>query len=183
MAKLKDVEPLLEACLRNVEQFIASAKAVLSVPGSNHIAYHLAVLSLEEDRKVHANLSRSAGSEDDFPRHPDEEVRSPLEWLEDHERKIFWAVWLPTLGATLDWRTIPACMELAKEIHLKRLHSLYFHPRFPDAQQKITGEELNRLLSLAELRLTMEQAKEYRELSDVDKADLQWFFAASRDPH
>jgi AbiV family abortive infection protein len=181
MEKLKDVEPLLEACLRNAVQFIASAKAVLSVPGSNHIAYHLAVLGLEEIGKS-TLIFQDALDPKPLPRHADEEVRSPLEWLEDHERKIFWAVWLPTLGATLDWHTIPACMEFAKEIHLKRLHSLYFHPRFPDAQQKITGEEVNRLLTLAELRLAMEQAKKYRELSDVDKADLQWFFAASRDP-
>jgi len=33
-----------------------------------------------------------------------------------------------------------------------------------------------------EARLEMEKSKKYRELSEEDKADLQWFFAASADP-
>jgi len=102
--------------------------------------------------------------------------------MEDHERKLFWALWLPATDRALDWRTIPECMEFAKEIHLRRLHSLYFHPRFPDAQQKITAEDANKLIGIAEIRLEMEKTKKYRELSDEDKAALQWFFAASADP-
>jgi hypothetical protein len=32
MAKLEEVEPLLKACLENVERFVASAMAVANVP-------------------------------------------------------------------------------------------------------------------------------------------------------
>jgi hypothetical protein len=123
------------------------------------------------------NMERSMCAASD----PDDEPRSPLDWLEDHERKFFWAIWLTT-AAPLDWRTIPVCMDFSKRIHAKRLHSLYFHPNFLDAQKKITVEEVRELLGLATLRLEIERAKKYRELSEEDRIDMQWFFAASRDP-
>jgi AbiV family abortive infection protein len=180
MAPLKEIEPLLEACLTNAEHLIASSEAVLAVPGSANIAYHLAVLSLEEIGKS-ILIFQEALDPKPLPRQPDEEPRSPMDWLEDHERKLFWAIWL-TSSASLDWRTIPICLDFAKNIHLKRLHSLYFHPKFPEAQAKITADDVQQILGLAKLRLEIERAKKYRELSEEDKADMQWFFAASRDP-
>ena len=35
--------------------------------------------------------------------------------MEDHEHKLFWAVWLPLTSAKLDWRTIPQCMLLRSD--------------------------------------------------------------------
>lgn len=166
---------------RNAERLVESAKAVANVSGSSHIAYHLAVLALEEIGKATLIFQESLDPKP-LPRDPDSEPRNPLDWMEDHERKLFWALWLPANEGVLDWRTIPEYMEFAKQIHLRRLHSLYFHPRFPDAQQKITAEDANKLIGLVEIRLEMEKAKKYRELSDEDKADMQWFFAASADP-
>jgi AbiV family abortive infection protein len=180
MAPLKEIEPLLEACLTNAEHLIASSEAVLAVPGSANIAYHLAVLSLEEIGKS-ILIFQEALDPKPLPRQPDEEPRSPMDWLEDHERKLFWAIWL-TSSASLDWRTIPICLDFAKNIHLKRLHSLYFHPKFPEAQAKITADDVQQILGLAKLRLEIERVKKYRELSEEDKDDMQWFFAASRDP-
>ncbi|HEY1214708.1 MAG TPA: AbiV family abortive infection protein [Bryobacteraceae bacterium] len=156
MAQLKEVEPVLEACLKNAEALIASSEAVLGVSGSAHVAYHLAVLSLEEVGKS-ILLFQETLEPKPLPRHPDDEPRSPLDWLEDHERKLFWSIWLTSTGP-LDWRTIPICMDFAKQIHQKRLHSLYFHPNVPDAQQKITTEEVRELLGLATLRLEIERA-------------------------
>ncbi len=181
MAKLEEVEPLISACLQNAERLVQSAKAVMGVPDGSHIAYHLAVLALEEIGKSTLIFQESLDPKP-LPRDPESKPRSPMDWLEDHERKLFWAVWLPLLDAKPDWRTIPECMEFAKEMHIKRLHSLYFHPDFPDAQQKTTADDASKLIGLAEVRLDMERMKKYRELSDDDKADLQWFFAASSDP-
>ena len=181
MAKLEEVEPLLKACLENAERLVASAKAVANVPDSHHVAYHLAVLALEEIGKATLIFQESLDPKP-LPRDPVGEPRSPLDWMEDHERKLFWALWLPANEGLLDWRTIPEFMEFAKQIHQRRLHSLYFHPRFPDARRKIKAEDAHRLIGLAEVRLEMEKAKKYRELSDEDKADMQWFFAASADP-
>jgi AbiV family abortive infection protein len=181
MAKLEEVEALLKACLQNAERLVQSAKAVMKLPDSSHIAYHLAVLALEEIGKSTLIFQDSLDPKP-LPHDPAGEPRSPLDWLEDHERKLFWAIWLPVLDVNPDWRTIPECMELAKEMHIKRLHSLYFHPSFPEAQRQITPDETRRLIDLATVRLDMERMKKYRELNVEDKANLQWFFAATAHP-
>ncbi len=121
MAKLEEVEPLIRACLQNAERLVQSAKAVMGVPAGSHIAYHLAVLALEEIGKSTLIFQESLDPKP-LPRDPESKQRSPMDWLEDHERKLFWAVWLPLFDANPDWRTIPECLEFAKEMHIKRLH-------------------------------------------------------------
>jgi hypothetical protein len=50
--------------------------------------------------------------------------------MEDHERKLFWAIWLPAFDIEADWRTIPKHLEFAKGIHETRLQTLYFDPTY-----------------------------------------------------
>ncbi len=177
MPTFEQVESLIQACLGNAEKLLEAAKAV-SKPGSNHIAYHLTVLALEEIGKSSLLFVESIRMVPPAP--PDGEPRrSPLDWIEDHERKIFWAIWLPDFGHDLDWRTIPKHMELAKHIHEERLRALYFDPRDPGAQIDFTDDIATSLIKFAEVRLNMEQAKIYRELNDEQKSNLQWFFLAT----
>jgi len=68
MSKLEEVEPLLKACLENAVRLVESAKAVASVHGCNHIAYHLAVLALEEIGKSHPDFSGIPRSQASPPR-------------------------------------------------------------------------------------------------------------------
>ena len=117
-------EPILEACLANAERMIESAKAVRSVPGCNHIAFNLAVLALEEIGKSILLFQESLEVKH-LPRNG-EEAKRPLEWIDDHERKLFWAIWFGDDG--LDWRTIPENMQHATQLHLQRLAVLYFDP-------------------------------------------------------
>ena len=58
-------------------------------------------------------------------------------WMEDHERELFWALWLPAFGIESDWRAIPRYMEFAKGIHETRVSTLYFDPEFPKAQEEL----------------------------------------------
>lgn len=177
MPTFEEGERLIQACLGNAEKLLEAAKLVAK-PGSNHIAYHLTVLALEE-------IGKSSLIFVDSLRMPplsvgDGEARpSPADWIEDHERKIFWAIWLADFGHELDWRTIPKHMELAKHIHAERLRALYFDPRDPDAQKEFTDDMATSLIKFAEIRLNMEQAKIYRELNDEQKTNLQWFFLAT----
>lgn len=181
MAALEDIQPLLQLCLGNAERLVGSANAVVSLPGSSHIAYHLAVLALEEIGKSSLIFQEHLDPKP-LPRDPDSERRSPLEWIEDHERKIFWAIWLPIFDANPDWRTIPDCLNLAKRIHELRLRVLYFDPAEPTAQADVSAEEAKQVIGMAEARLNMEKFTKLRELDEDEKAEMQWFFVASRDP-
>jgi AbiV family abortive infection protein len=172
------IEPILDACLANAERLIESAKAVRSVPGCNHIAFNLVVLALEEIGKSILLFQESLKVK--HLRQNGEEAKRPLEWIDDHERKLFWAIWFG--DASLDWRTIGKSMEAASNLHFQRLAVLYFDPTQPNAQAEIDDAFLESCFQLAEARLGMEKAKKYRELSEQDRNDIQWFFYATNDP-
>lgn len=172
------IEPILDACLANAEHLIESAKAIRSVPGCKHIAFSLAVLALEEIGKSILLFQESLEVKH-LPRNG-EEVKRPLEWIDDHERKLFWAIWFG--DASLDWRTIGKGMEAASHLHFQRLAVLYFDPTRPNAQSEIDDAYLESCLQLAEARLKMEKAKKYKELSEQDRNDVQWFFYATNEP-
>ena len=172
------IEPLLEGCFTSAERLLLSAKAVRAAPGCNHISFNLTVLALEEIGKSILLFQESL--EISSVRRDGEEPRRPLEWIEDHERKLFWAIWFG--DASLDWRTIPKHMDAARFLHFQRLRVLYFDPTQVDAQTEITDEYLLRCIELAEARLQMEKAKKYKDLSAQDRSDIQWFFLASADP-
>lgn len=176
MATIEEIEPILTACVLNAERLLNSAKAVLA-PGQYHVAYHLAALAMEEIGKAGLIFAEAVAPEADEDR---ESLRS--KWMEDHERKLFWALWLPRFGEDTDWRTIPAHMEFAKEIHKRRKRTLYFDPERPDMQAEITEGHAARLIGLTEARLEMEKLKRYRDLDAQEKSDMQWFFIASQNP-
>lgn len=177
MAKIEEVEPILNACLQNAESLLASAKAVLA-PGQCHVSYHLAALAMEEIGKAGLILTEALGP--DPGEEGNESFRS--KWMEDHERKLFWAIWLPSSGVETDWRIIPQHMEFAKQIHERRKKTLYFDPEHPDAQAEIIQARAACLIRLTESRLEMEELKKYRDLDDDEKSDMQWFFLASQNP-
>jgi AbiV family abortive infection protein len=177
MATIAEIEPILNACLLNAERLLNSAKSVMA-PGQYHVAYHLAALAMEEIGKAGLIFIESMDLRSDLE---DEESRLSR-WMEDHERKLFWALWLPTVGIEADWRTIPKHLELAKGIHETRLQALYFDPAYPNAQDEITEERAERLVGLTESRLEMERVKRYRELDEKERSDMQWFSFATRNP-
>jgi AbiV family abortive infection protein len=176
MTSIQEVTPAIQACLKNAEKLIEAAKAT-SKPGSYHIAYHLAALALEEIGKSSMVFLSAIN-----PRQTEEgEQVGSIKWIDDHERKLFWAIWLPRHENLRDWKTIPESLEIARRIHEKRLESLYVDPA-SSGLAGISGEQANGLISLADARLNMERLKGFEELDDVRKAELQWFFAAIDNP-
>jgi AbiV family abortive infection protein len=123
MATIEEIEPILNACLLNAERLLSSAKLVMA-PGQYHVGYHLAALAMEEIGKAGLIFVESM----DLKNEPEQEDSRLSKWMEDHERKLFWAIWLPAFGIEADWRTIPKHMEFAKGIHETRLQTLYFDP-------------------------------------------------------
>jgi hypothetical protein len=92
--------PAIEACL---EKLITAAKAS-ALPGSYHIAFHLATMALEEIGKSSMIFIDAI---DHKPVGGDEETNTPLKWVDDHERKLFWAIWLPLPGSRIGCRAGP----------------------------------------------------------------------------
>jgi AbiV family abortive infection protein len=131
MASLTEVERITVACTNNAEELLNAAKEVAR-NGSNHIAYHLAALALEEIGKS-AMIFMSSLRE---PRK--EEHRPPSDWIDDHERKLFWAIWSPKLDKEAPWQGIQQAMDIARHIHETRLATLYVDPKDLDSRSRIT---------------------------------------------
>jgi AbiV family abortive infection protein len=173
---MEEVTPAIQACLANAEKLLEAAK-IISKPGSYHIAYHLSALALEEIGKSSMVFMRAINSR---PTEEGEQL-GPIKWIDDHERKLFWAIWLPRRENLRDWKTIPESIEIARTIHENRLQTLYVDPTNPN-YLSLSEEQANGLISLADARLNIERLKEFRELDDGRKAELQWFFAAMDNP-
>src|ERR1700674_1021211 len=98
MNGLDKITPVINACLSNAEHLLNVAR-VARGPEQNHIAYHLAALALEEVGKASMlgidSLRRSRVNKTEGP---DDEERRPADWIEDHERKLFWALFTPMFG-------------------------------------------------------------------------------------
>src|SRR6266849_836542 len=154
MENRTEIERITVACLQNAEELLNAAKAV-EKQGSIHIAYHLAALALEEIGKSSMIFMSSLRS----PRDEEEERKRPVDWIDDHERKLFWAIWSPGCDKEVPWQGIQQAMDVAKFIHETRLETLYVAPADPGARTRISEEQLQNLLRLTEAHLGMEKAK------------------------
>lgn len=148
MSDRKQIQIAIDACHAASDRFIDAAKAVMK-PGSYHIAYHLAALALEEIGKASMLLIDSLPAR---LRDPKNEGRDLADWIDDHERKLFWALWLPVFHRNADWRTIPSTTQLAHEIHQTRLGTLYIDPNDLNAAASISESQVNNIIGLAEAR-------------------------------
>jgi len=112
----------------------------------------------------------------------DEEHRSPADAIEDHEKKLFWALWTPAFMAEkISVEEFRRHQDIARQIHETRLRTLYVDPRTAGIAQP-TDEALDALLQLAEARLEMDRLKEVRELDDEGREEIHWLFQATESP-
>ena len=176
-ATLRNVEACAKDCLLNAEQHLTAAKALQGLGDDlRHIAYHNAVICLEEVGKaLILRLTCTAGDYGSTLRN----------YLDDHVKKLFWALWSPTLGhSDRPVEEFFAIQEGARRIHEKRLATLYVDTSGVGAErQSVSQDELNNILVFAESRLRMEQAKIFEEPGETEKADLGWFLSAADDPN
>ena len=169
-----------EACLSHADDLMRAARRLLNDENLPHIAYHLATLGLEEIGKstliiiVHSSKKRSSS------------VWNPERYLDDHIKKLFWAIWSPLLGRKKVTREqIEELQGLSKGIHFTRLSGIYVD--FNDTglnvpQHAIDRSQAENLISFVDSRLQIERSISLdRELADNDIKLLTWFLTATED--
>jgi AbiV family abortive infection protein len=183
MADIEAVLPLIQACLSNAERLLNSAKEIRK-PGYNHISYHLAALALEEIGKASMLVPRSSRLSASPQEADEDDDKSTISrWLDDHEKKLFWAIW--TIGMStgkFSVKDFREYQEIARSIHQQRLSSLYVDPTEPTAQVEVSDNELNVLLGMTEARLNIEKITELRNLNPEEQQTLDWFLGVYDDP-
>jgi AbiV family abortive infection protein len=168
---------LIEAC-RNHARDLYGAAVLLREQGLANIAYHLATLALEELGKAQLIGMRSMSKRDDADAWYDKQ-------LEDHVKKLFWALWGRVFGKRPDRKEIDSLRGLAATIHGNRLRGLYVSSeaeQFVTPKQAVGDDLLTPLMSLVDARLKMDPPLMGAEYDPKDLELLNWFSAASDDP-
>jgi AbiV family abortive infection protein len=178
MQSQAEVERIRTNCIENAEE-LWNAALLVAEQHRNHIAYHLAALALEEIGKSSMVFMSSLRS----GRGDGAEGKRPIDWIDDHERKLFWAIWSLRFNKGDPSKSIQQSIDIAKFIHETRLNTLYVDVNDPAARTRISDDEVQNLLKLTEAQIGLEKAKKPRDMSDEEKADLEWFFAATDDPY
>ena len=176
-ATMKHWREVRKACLENAQELLNSART-LKGKNTTHIRYHLAVLAMEEVGKVgllSVEFSRQMLDENDF---------EPNLALDNHVKKLFWAIFTPFIEQTrLTKEEFESYRGLAKDIHGRRLESLYTNPQIPLLpKDRVVEEEADNLIRFAESRLNLERGYDISDIPDEPRLDdFNWFYSASND--
>jgi AbiV family abortive infection protein len=116
-----EVQAIIDACVSNAEDLVKGAELLLAQNLAN-IAYHLGALALEEIGKSEIMGVMQAAKV--------REGEVSEKHLDDHVRKLFWALWGPSFGRELITGTqLETYRGLATSIHETRLQALYVGTR------------------------------------------------------
>lgn len=179
-----DLVKVHNACITHARNLIVSARAVQTVE-QPHIAYHLAVIALEELGRMEllgVQSMASTRSEEDASRYEKQ--------TQSHEQKLFWCFLGPSLSTRkITNETLNSITQLTQQLHSTRLQALYID-KASDAltvpSEVIPPEECEKIIQLAESRLAIAEEEKPRpeaEISDNDKATMRWFLEAADHPN
>jgi AbiV family abortive infection protein len=165
-----------QACLDYACDLLASASLVFRDNGFPNIAYHLAVLALEEIGKAGMIAARavSAGMRD-------------IAWMDkkfnDHVWKLQWAVWSRGFAdGRIDPKDFEAARRFATSTHARRMAGLYAQTDSPgpEPRSRVTVGHASSIVNLARTRLELEMAAGPPVLDDAND-DLEWFLNTMSD--
>lgn len=164
-------------CLANAETALASAESLIG-RNANHIIFHLAVLSLEEIGKIFIGWYHTSKTQ-----HWDREtINIPFD---DHIKKLFYAIWMPSLGMQKISKTqVEENQGMATILHKKRLIVLYtdFNDTVP-LSQKIPDAEAVAMISFVRARLKLAEIEGEVDINATTLSPMMaWFMEKSDEP-
>lgn len=165
----------VEGCIDNARELQRAATTSLAAKHYN-VAYHLAVLSLEEVGKAGLIGANAIRSKADNPK--DDWLKDKLA---DHAFKLFWAFW--TVESSFE-KLLPDSFKdaqaMGKSIHKLRMDGLY---AAEDGVKPITKEQAESMVKMAEARLALDNSADaLTKIRPEGLDDLSWFIKAMDDP-
>lgn len=182
MSQDDSLKEAIHACIGNADELLRGAKN-LAADGLPRLAYHLGVLALEEVGKssilAMRLVAQRAGR--DLP-------GSIRKGLDDHVRKLFWAIWGPSMGLELITKEqIDSNIGLAQRLHDRRVAGLYVdagEQSLSTPMDLISAEETESLLCFVGACIEMGRFRRGNGSGDDAEtiARREWFFEATEDP-
>ena len=170
----REAAAAVEAAQHHARDLLDAAKLLQA--DFPHLAFHFAVLALEEiGRGVLMVVRASPGSSG---------RGGPLaEAMEDHVQKPFWALWSPSRADWISGGQIEEFRGLARAIHEQRKSGLYFDPSAASLpREAVSAEETANVIGLAEARLGMEATTSWAPVGSEQADNVLFFTDAVGDP-
>ncbi len=166
-------------CLEHAGDLIVSAERVLAEDsGFPNIAYHLAILAMEEIGKAGMLAARAITK-----------ATLDVTWIEkrldNHVHKLMWAVWSPSMSrGKIDPKDFEAARRFAESTHVRRMAGLYVDytddASSAPPRDAVRLDHATSLLNLAKARLELENTRGAPNLDDTTE-ELKWFLATASD--
>jgi AbiV family abortive infection protein len=147
--------------------------------GENHLVFHLCVLALEETGKIFLGWIQLKNLETGEP------VPGMLD-MEDHVRKLFWAIWGPYFTReVVNAEQLKKLQGMATRLHTQRLFSLYTNlDDLVPNHEKVTDAEAEDLYAFALECLALAEADGVMDVETANQSDSlkEKFLELTRDP-
>lgn len=165
----------MNACVVHARDLLVSARLIQSA-GRFNIAFHLAVLALEELGRrelLGVKTIEQSGTWAD-------------KYFQDHVQKLFWCFFGARFtDERITTEALDAMKALATRLHSQRLAGLYVDVGAEGISipaEQVPQAEAERTLALAEARLALAEAAGYRQgLTKEDLATQAWFLSTTQD--
>jgi AbiV family abortive infection protein len=173
---IKSYQQFRQFCHQNAEDALKAAELLLR-KGVNHIVFHLSVLALEEIGKIFIfwhNLNAAETWEKDKFTIP----------LDDHIKKLFWAIWGPSFGKEkITRQSIDESRGMASQLHNKRLDVLYTDQKdTTTSASKLSDEEALMVFNFVKARLDLSKMEgDIDENSQPSELSI-WFHKMTETP-
>jgi AbiV family abortive infection protein len=170
----------IQACFVNARDLLRAARRVLDDEKLPNIAFHLAILAVEEVGKA-ALLGARA-----IARSVEDETVFIDNRLGDHIFKLFWALWTPSFArGNVSKEEFENLRRMARSMHDDRLAAMYVAPDQPEGGevlQNVSEERTRTMIDLAEARLGMETSRDWKAIDLSAGSVMRWFLDAANDP-
>jgi len=174
------VKLIIEVCHEHATCLLNASKTILENNDLPNIAYHLATLALEEIGKAEIVKLRP------IELNKDEESTWGAKQVDDHEKKIFWAIFNVYFGKeVITKEKIETFSNISQKIHTTRIKGLYVDTEEDNItlpKEKINKEEAKNLIELVEVTLEREKNSHIRTIPKGEDLELlKWFLNISDD--
>lgn len=179
--KIRNLQEGAVASLANARQLVEAAELVRAHNGLPRIAFHLATLAIEEVGKseILGMGAMALRMEGELPSYV-------TRGLDDHEKKLFWAMWGPSFASgEINRQQIQTNEGLARNIHETRLRGLYVDVNdsgleLPDSA--IDGNQADSLIGMARALVEMAVPRDYQDLPPESLERILWLGRTGDDP-
>lgn len=154
--------------IENAKSFLACARQCEKL--APNVAYVLATTALEEVGKAIFRKQKLLEQYTNVPAPP-----WAAKHAEDHQKKLFWAIWTPMLGnQIITGKEMEEAKQLSISIHSKRIKSQY-SDEGNAPREAVSSEEVHQLIEFTEARIRLEEG--YKPVEpDPDRTEkMNWF--------